>query len=151
MYHSHVISGRMLGSFFHWLIRAACFIGLWAVTYGVIWIGKFVIANKILVGSIAGIILLLIIVVRILLWKHSRNELLRVKAEVKENDIEIGVLTIPKTKAVEVANLLVDNGVKAIWNFAPINLKASKDVVVKNEDLSASLLVLLKLLNERGV
>ena len=37
---------------------------------------------------------------------------------VKENDIEIGVLTIPKTKAVEVANLLVDNGVKAIWNFA---------------------------------
>ena len=88
MYHSHVISGRMSGSFFHWLIRAACFIGLWAVTYGVIWIGKFVIANKILVGSIAGIILLLIIVVRILLWKHSRNELLRVKVEVKENDIE---------------------------------------------------------------
>lgn len=37
---------------------------------------------------------------------------------VKENDIEIGVLTIPKAKAVEVANLLVDNGVKAIWNFA---------------------------------
>lgn len=31
---------------------------------------------------------------------------------VKENDIEIGVLTIPKTKAVEVANLLVDNGVR---------------------------------------
>ena len=88
MYHSHVISGRMSGSFFHWLIRAACFIGLWAVTYGVIWIGKFLIANKILVGSIAGIILLLIMVVRILLWKHRRNELLRVKAEVKENDIE---------------------------------------------------------------
>ena len=41
---------------------------------------------------------------------------------VKENDIEIGVLTIPKTKAVEVANLLVDNGVKAIWNFAHTDL-----------------------------
>ena len=88
MYHSHVISGRVLGSFFHWIIRAACFIGLWAVTYGVIWIGKFVIANKILVGSIAGIILLIIIAVRILLWKQSRNELLRVKVEAKESDIE---------------------------------------------------------------
>lgn len=87
-YHSHMISGRMSGSFFHWIIRAACFIGLWAVTYGVIWIGKFVIANKVLVGSIAGIILLLITAVRILLWKHSRNELLRVKVEAKESDIE---------------------------------------------------------------
>lgn len=37
---------------------------------------------------------------------------------VRENDIEIGVLTIPKTKAVEVANNLVNNGVRAIWNFA---------------------------------
>ena len=46
------------------------------------------IANKVLVGSIAGIILLLIIAVRILLWKHSRNELLRVKVEAKESDIE---------------------------------------------------------------
>ena len=54
MYHSHVISGQMSGSFFHWIIRAACFIGLWAVTYGVIWIGKFVIANKVLVGSSAS-------------------------------------------------------------------------------------------------
>ena len=88
MYHSHVISGRMSGSFFHWIIRTACFIGLWAVTYGVIWIGKFVIANKVLVGSSAGIILLLITTVRVLLWKHSRNELLRVKVEAKERDIE---------------------------------------------------------------
>lgn len=88
MYHCHVISGGMLGSFFHWIIRAACFIGLWAVTYSVIWIGKFVIANKILVGSIAGIILFIIIAVRILLWKQSRNELLRVKVKEKEIDIE---------------------------------------------------------------
>ena len=88
MYHSHVISGRMSGSFFHWIIRIVCFIGLWAVTYGVILIGKFVIANKVLVGSIAGIILLLITTVRILLWKHIRNELLRVKVEAKERDIE---------------------------------------------------------------
>lgn len=67
MYRSHVISGLMWGSFFHWIIRAAYFIGLWAVTYGVIWIGKFVIANMILVILIAGTILLTILVVKILL------------------------------------------------------------------------------------
>ena len=59
---------------------------------------------------------------------------------VKENDIEIGVLTIPKTKAVEVANLLVDNGVKAIWNFAHTDLVVPDDVVVENVHLSESLM-----------
>ena len=49
---------------------------------------------------------------------------------VKENDIEIGVLTIPKTKAVEVANLLVDNGVKAIWNFAHTDLNLPDNIIV---------------------
>lgn len=88
LYDSDMISGRTLGSFLHWLIRTFYFFITWAVTYGVILIGKFVIANKVLVGSIAGIILLLIIAVRILLWKHSRNELLRVKVEAKESDIE---------------------------------------------------------------
>ena len=48
---------------------------------------------------------------------------------VKENDIEIGVLTIPKTKAVEVANLLVDNGVKAIWNFAHTDLNLPDNII----------------------
>jgi len=88
LYHSHMISGRMSGSFFHWIIRALCFIGLWAVTYGVIWIGKFVMDNKVLVGSIAGIILLIIIAVKILLWNRRRIEMLRVKAQGKESDIE---------------------------------------------------------------
>lgn len=88
LYHSHMISGRMSGSFFHWIIRTVCFIGLWAVIYGVIWIGKFVMDNKVLVGSIAGIILLIIIAVRILLWKQSGNELLRIKVQVKESNSE---------------------------------------------------------------
>ena len=59
---------------------------------------------------------------------------------VKENDIEIGVLTIPKTKAVEVANLLVDNGVKAIWNFAHTDLNLPDNIIVENVHLSESLM-----------
>ena len=36
----------------------------------------------------------------------------------QENDIEIAALTLPKSKAEEVADVLVANGIKAIWNFA---------------------------------
>lgn len=59
---------------------------------------------------------------------------------VKENGIEIGVLTIPKAKASEVAKVLVDNGVKAIWNFAHTDLNVPSDVIVENVHLSESLM-----------
>ena len=59
---------------------------------------------------------------------------------IKENDIEIGVLTIPKAKAVDVANELVNNGVRAIWNFAHIDLNLPENVIVENVHLSESLM-----------
>lgn len=59
---------------------------------------------------------------------------------VKTNDIEIGILTIPKTKAIEVANQLVEYGVKAIWNFAHTDLNLPEDVIVENVHLSESLM-----------
>ena len=59
---------------------------------------------------------------------------------VQNNDIEIAALTIPKTKAVEVAELLVDNGVRAIWNFAHTDLNLPKNVIVENVHLSESLM-----------
>lgn len=37
---------------------------------------------------------------------------------IKENNIEIAVLTIPKECAIDVAKDLVDAGIQAIWNFA---------------------------------
>lgn len=63
---------------------------------------------------------------------------------IKEKNVHIGVITVPKESAQEVCNLMIENGIKAIWNFAPINLKVPKDIVLKNEDLSASLAVLIK-------
>ena len=56
------------------------------------------------------------------------------------NDIEIAALTIPKTKAVEVADILVANGIKAIWNFAHTDLTLPRDVVVESVHLSDSLM-----------
>ena len=61
---------------------------------------------------------------------------------VQQNEIDIAVLTIPKTSAVEVAERLVNNGVKAIWNFAHLDLELPDDVVVENVHLSDSLMQL---------
>ena len=58
------------------------------------------------------------------------------KSFVKENDVEIAVLTIPKEKAIEVANMLVDNGVRAIWNFAHTDLNLPENIIVENVHLS---------------
>ena len=60
----------------------------------------------------------------------------------KENEIEIAALTIPKSKAVEVADILVENGIKAIWNFAHTDLDLPDDVVVESVHLSDSLMTL---------
>ena len=62
------------------------------------------------------------------------------KRFLEKNNIEIAVLTIPKTKAVEVANFLVENGVKAIWNFAHTDLNLPEEIIVENVHLSESLM-----------
>lgn len=59
---------------------------------------------------------------------------------VRENEIEIAVLTIPKEKAVDMAKMLVDNGVRAIWNFAHTDLNLPPEIVVENVHLSESLM-----------
>lgn len=61
---------------------------------------------------------------------------------VKHNDIEIAALTIPKSKAIEVADLLVEHGIKGIWNFAHTDLKMPDDVIVESVHLSDSLMKL---------
>lgn len=60
----------------------------------------------------------------------------------KENDIDIAVLTIPKTGAVKVAEQLVSYGIKGIWNFAHIDLNVPDDIEVENVHLSESLMKL---------
>ena len=62
--------------------------------------------------------------------------------------IEIAILTLPKNKAKEMAKILIDNGIKAIWNFAHIDLDAPEDVMVENVHLSESLMTLSYNLSE---
>ncbi len=59
---------------------------------------------------------------------------------IEENDVQMAALTIPKTKAPEIADRLVDAGIKAIWNFAHVDLQVPEDVLVENVHLSESLM-----------
>ena len=59
---------------------------------------------------------------------------------IRENNIQIAALTIPKTKAPEIADRLIKAGIKAIWNFAHTDLVVPDDVVVENVHLSESLM-----------
>lgn len=61
---------------------------------------------------------------------------------VRDNDIDIAVLTIPKNSAIEVADKLAQNGIRAIWNFAHVDLNLPKDIQVENVHLSDSLMKL---------
>lgn len=72
---------------------------------------------------------------------------------IKNNDIQIAVLTIPKEKAPAVAADLARWGIKAIWNFAPTDLNVPDDVMVENVHLAESLMRLsyrLKATNEQS-
>lgn len=61
---------------------------------------------------------------------------------VRENAIDIAVLTIPKNSALEVAERLVANGIRAIWNFAHVDLNVPAGIQVENVHLSDSLMKL---------
>ncbi|MDL2300771.1 redox-sensing transcriptional repressor Rex [Lachnospiraceae bacterium OttesenSCG-928-D06] len=66
----------------------------------------------------------------------------QMESYVKEQDVDIAVLTIPKTSAVEVAEKLVQCGIKAIWNFAHVDLNVPEGIQVENVHLSDSLMKL---------
>lgn len=68
---------------------------------------------------------------------HNINEL---EDFLPKNEVDIAALTIPKTNAAEIANILVANGVKAIWNFAHTDLDLPEDVLIENVHLSESLM-----------
>lgn len=62
--------------------------------------------------------------------------------------IEIGIITVPSRAAQEVCDKLCASGIRAIWNFAPAHIFVPEGVLLKNENMAASLAVLSKHLTE---
>lgn len=71
----------------------------------------------------------------------------KLESFLKEEKIHIGVICVTKSNAQDVCNTLIKNGVKGIWNFAPVDLNGADNVVIENVHLSESLLTLTYLLN----
>ncbi len=61
---------------------------------------------------------------------------------IEREKVEIAILTLPKSRVQEVATRLVNCGVKALWNFAHLDLDVPDDVVVENVHLVDSLMQL---------
>src|SRR5699024_9372926 len=57
----------------------------------------------------------------------------------KENQVDIGIITTDKSAAQSVANKLVEGNVRGIWNFATCDLKVPKRIQVENVHVTDSL------------
>ena len=78
---------------------------------------------------------------------HSMDELLDF---LRDNKIDVAVLTVPKEAATAVAKLLCDNGIRAIWNFTNVELtEPNNPTIVENIHFSDSLLSLSYYVAER--
>jgi redox-sensing transcriptional repressor len=67
----------------------------------------------------------------------------------KRLSILIGIIAVPEDAAQAVCDLMVQAGVRAIWNFAPVQLKTPRTVLVQNENLAASLGLLARNLEKK--
>lgn len=67
---------------------------------------------------------------------------------VKNNSVDVAILTLPRSQASKIATDLAEWGVKGIWNFSHVDLDLPKEVVVENVHLTDSLMTLLYKINE---
>ncbi len=68
---------------------------------------------------------------------------------IKENNVEIGVITTPKESAQSIADIYAKAGIKGIWNFAPADIKVPEDIIVENVHLNESLFTLSYFLHNK--
>jgi redox-sensing transcriptional repressor len=64
-------------------------------------------------------------------------------------NVHIGIITVPAEAAQDVCDCLIEGGIRAVWNFAPVNLKVPEAVRVRNEDMAASLALLMRQAEEK--
>jgi redox-sensing transcriptional repressor len=58
---------------------------------------------------------------------------------VRENSVEVGVIAVPAPAAQAVYDQMVDAGICAVLNFAPIQIRSREGVKLKNVDLRINL------------
>jgi len=56
--------------------------------------------------------------------------------------VKMAILAIPSKEAQKMANMAVESGIRAIWNFTPVNIETPQEVIVANQDLAADFVIL---------
>lgn len=69
---------------------------------------------------------------------------------IKDNNVDIGIITTSKDNAQKVADIYIKSGIKGIWNFAAVDLVVPEDIVLENVRLSDSLYTLSYFLKGLG-
>ena len=59
-----------------------------------------------------------------------------------DNNVHMGIITVPMEHAQQVCDRMIQCGIKAIWNFAPVHLDVPQNTLVQNENMATSLAVL---------
>ena len=72
----------------------------------------------------------------------------RFKELQKQTGINIGVLTVPVERAQETADMMIEGGIQAIWNFTPFRIRVPENIIVQNTSIYAHLAVMFNRLNE---
>ena len=60
----------------------------------------------------------------------------------KHLHVQIGVLTVTASVAQDVADAMIEGGIRGIWNFTPTTLDVPEHVILQREELASSLAVL---------
>ena len=68
----------------------------------------------------------------------------------EERRVRIGIITVPAACAQEVCEMMLESGILAIWNFAPVRLNVPDTILVQNENMASSLALLRSHLGERA-
>jgi len=68
---------------------------------------------------------------------------------VQSFSVGIAIITVPKDAAQGVCDLVVEQNIRAVWNFAPTQLSASEDVTIRNENMAVGLALLSHSLKKR--
>lgn len=73
------------------------------------------------------------------------------KKQIKEQQIDAVILTVPGSESQAVTDQLVEAGVHGILNFTPVRLSVPKDVQVQNIDLTNELQILIYFIESNKV
>ncbi|MFZ7133639.1 MAG: redox-sensing transcriptional repressor Rex [Eubacteriales bacterium] len=78
-------------------------------------------------------------------------DIMELQQYINNHDVTIGIICVPKEASQEIADILIKADIKAIWNFAPTDVKVPEQVVIENVAISESLYTLTYLINEENL